>query len=165
MWLLCVSQALWFHMPQVSSLEVYSQDFWFLEDPRQLFTCHLQNPPVCFAGRVTLVKDSFRGLDNRCQHVPLVQPDSTGQMLEKKKSNFYFYYFYFFSQLNAVTLALPVVKASLTGLHILIMPNIIFTIALTSRQGLIISSDSIGRQSAEWGPIDLSGRAVQLEAN
>lgn len=72
---------------------------------------------------------------------------------------------FFFSQLRAVTLALPVVKAPLTGHHILIMPNIVFTIALTSRQGLIISSDSIGRPSAGWGTIDLSGRAVQLEAS
>lgn len=84
---------------------------------------------------------------------------------EKKKSNFFFYfhYYYFFSKLRAVTLALPVVKASLTGHRILIMSNIIFTITLKSRQGLIISSDSIGRPLAAWGTIDLSGRAVQLE--
>lgn len=97
-WLLRVSQALWFRVPQVSSQERNSQDFWFLEDPRQLFTCHLQTPPACFAGRVILVKDSFRALGNRCEHDPLVQPDSTGQILEKKKGNFFFFYYYYFLQ-------------------------------------------------------------------
>lgn len=94
------------------------------------------------------MEDSFRGLDNRCEHGPLVQPNSTGQMLQKEKSNFLKKYYFFFSQLRAVTLTLPLVKASLTGHHILIMSNIIFTIALPGRQGLVISSDSVGRPSA-----------------
>lgn len=90
------------------------------------------------------MKDSFGGMDNRCQRGPLPQRDSTGQILEKKKSNFFFF---FLPRLRAVTLALPVVKASLTGHHILIMPGIILTIAYIGRQGVMISSDSIGRPS------------------
>lgn len=129
----------------------------FLEDLWQLSTCHLQNPPVFFAGRFTLVKDSFRGMNNRCQYGPFTQHDSTGQILEQEKSKFFV-----FSQLRAVTLVLPIMKAPLAGLHILIMPNNILTIAHLSGQGVINSSDSITRTSTRWGTIDLLGKAVQL---
>lgn len=98
----------------------------FLEDRWQLSTCCLQIPPVVFAGRFTLVKDSFRGMDNRCQDGPFTQHDSTGQILEEKKSTFLLPFFFSFllSKLRAVTLALPLLKASLTGHHILIMPTV-----------------------------------------
>jgi len=43
------------------------------------------------AGRLTLVKDSFGGTVNRCQRGPLMQHDSTGQILEEEKSNFFFF--------------------------------------------------------------------------
>lgn len=134
-----------------------------LEDLRQLFKCPLQNPPVCFVGRVTLVKDSFRGLDSRYQHGPLVQPDSPGQILEKKKSillllsslplSLFFKKLLLSSSSELWHYLFQLWKASLTGHHILITPNIIITIALVSRQGLIMSSDSIGGPSAGWRTI------------
>lgn len=134
----------------------------FLEGLWQLSTCHLQNPSIFFAGRFSLVKDSFGGMDNRCQCGPSHSMTAQGKCWRRRKATFFFF---FFPQLRAVTLALPVVKASLTEHHILIMPNIILTIAYISRQGVIISSDSIGRPSARWGKIGLSGKAIQLEAN
>lgn len=134
----------------------------FLEDLWQLSTCHLQNPPVSFAGRFTLVKGSFGGMDNRCQYSPSCSMTAQSKYSRRRKARFWLPFFV--SQLRAVTLALPVVKASLRGHPILIMPNIILTIAYISRQGVIISSNSIRRPSARW-TIDLSGKAIQLEAN
>lgn len=58
------------------------------------------------------------GMDNRCQYGLPTQHDSTGRILEKRKSNFFSSHL---SKLRAVTLALSFVKASLTRHRILIM--------------------------------------------
>lgn len=156
--LLCISQALWFHMPQVSSYEIYKKDFWktYGNFPHAIFKIlpfSLQADSVLWRAPVgEWITDASVAPHAAWQH--------RANVGEEEKQ-----LFCLSPQLRAVTLALPAVKASLTGLHILIMPNIILTIAYISRQGVIISSDSIGRPSAGWGTIDLSGKAMWLEAN
>lgn len=63
----------------------------FLEDLWQLSTCHLQNPPIFFADRLTLVKDSFGGMDNRCQSGPSRSMAAQGKYWRRRKATFFFF--------------------------------------------------------------------------